>query len=116
MMQVTRDPATDRVYDESVEVDEGRSMSLAQTKMEQVRMEVEVEGLVKNCEDLLGLTRVCKEGWVLGGLETVKKGGEGRGDEAEWREVRRGMEGWLRGYFERRSKEADEVKETAEDG
>ena len=105
VMQVSRDPANDRVYDESVEVDETRKPSLAQTKMDHVRMDVEVEALVKNCEDLLGLSRVLKEGWVFGGLDTIKKRDEKEEEKEaeEWGEAREGMKEWLRSYFEKSS-------------
>ncbi|RMZ92373.1 hypothetical protein DV736_g363, partial [Chaetothyriales sp. CBS 134916] len=81
--QVSRDPATDRIYDETIEVDEAKTPSLAQTKMDQVRMDVEVEGLIKKCEDLLALSRVLKEGWIFGGLDTIKKSD----DEVVQREI-----------------------------
>ena len=104
-MQISRDPANDRVYDESVELDETKTPSLAQTKMDQVRMDVEVEALVKNCEDLLRLSRLLKEGWVFGGLDTITeaRGKDEKAEIEEWKKAREGMEGWLGQYFEKRS-------------
>ncbi|RMZ82318.1 hypothetical protein DV738_g1722, partial [Chaetothyriales sp. CBS 135597] len=99
--QVSRDPATDRIYDETVEVDETKTPSLAQTKMDQVRMNVEVEGLIKKCEDLLALSRVLKEGWIFGGLDTIKKSDdeEARRETEEWRQANENMEKWMSTYF-----------------
>ncbi|RMZ74799.1 hypothetical protein DV737_g5722, partial [Chaetothyriales sp. CBS 132003] len=99
--QVSRDPATDRVYDETVEVDEAKIPSLAQTKMDQVRMDVEVEGLIKKCEDLLALSRVLKEGWIFGGLDTIKKsdGEEEQREIEEWEQANESMQKWMSSYF-----------------
>ncbi|RMD43350.1 hypothetical protein DV735_g1737, partial [Chaetothyriales sp. CBS 134920] len=103
--QVSRDPATDRIYDETIEVDETKTPSLAQTKMDQVRMNVEVEGLIKKCEDLLALSRALKEGWIFGGLDTIKKSDD---DEAqreieEWVLANENMQQWMSNHFRNKS-------------
>ena len=80
-------------------------------------MDVEVEALIKNCEDLLGLSRVLKEGWVFGGLDTLKKEDDkGREREKEeWKEAREGMDKWLRSSFDRTAGQTGDEHQQADD-
>jgi hypothetical protein len=107
--QAERDPANDRIIDETIEVDESQVPSLAQTQMDQVRMNLEVEGLIKKCEDLLTLSRVLKEGWLFGGLDTLQVDDpEKRAKEQqEWDEAGEGLDEWLRFYFRKQMASTD---------
>ncbi|KAI9726605.1 MAG: hypothetical protein M1828_000972 [Chrysothrix sp. TS-e1954] len=76
-------------------------VDLSKKAVDTVRSGVELQGLIKAAQDLAGLTRGLKEGWLFGGLEGGVLG-EGIGDEVgkgdgDVDAVRMGLGRWVVG-------------------
>ena len=107
---LVREEGLDRIVGDEVMVEADVYPTLAQSKMDQVKMNVDVEALIKNCEDLLSFSRLLKEAWVFGGLNTVKtENPADSNEEREWREARQGMQEWLGGFLRQESRPTTET-------